>query len=157
VLDAQSGDLLYSLDPVSGLVASALQPIETVRSSIVGVLARHVDPDWPGDPTLHPPPPSVEVYRETMAGLRSHVRQAYDEAIEHYLRALALDSLNFQALKGLGSSLHNAGRFSERDSITAIMDQNRHRYTPFQRALLDRELGWIRGDLDLEWARPSRF
>jgi serine/threonine-protein kinase len=151
VLDARSGDLLYSLQPVSGLVESALQPIEAVRSGIIGVLARHVDPDWPGDPTLAPPPPSAQVYRETMAGLRSHVRQAYGEAIEHYRRALALDSLNFQALKGLGSSLHNLRRFAERDSIAAIMDRHRQRFAPLQRAHLDRELGWIHGDLDLEY------
>jgi DNA-binding SARP family transcriptional activator len=151
VVDARDGSLLYSLSPVSGLVESALDPIETVRSSVLGILARHVDPDWPGNPTLYPPPPSVEVYRETMAGLRSHVRQDYEQAVGHYQRALALDSTFFEALKGLATSLNNVGRLIERDSVTELVERNRRKLTPFQRAVLDRELGWIRGDLDLEF------
>ncbi len=151
LLDGRTGGLLYSLNPTSGLVNSALEPIEAMRGRVLGVLARHFDPDWSGDPTLLSQPPSIEVYRETKAGLRSHVRQEYEQAIAHYRRALALDSTYFGALNGLANAYHNVRRLAEEDSLIAILDHNRDRLTPLERAGVDWQLGWIRGDLDLEY------
>ncbi len=151
LLDGRTGELLYSLNPTTGLVNSALEPIEAMRGRVLGVLARHFDPDWSGDPTLLSQPPSVEVYRETKAGLRSHVRQEYGQAIAHYRRALALDSTYFGALNGLANTYHNSRRLAEEDSLITILDQSRDRLTPLERAGVDWQLGWIRGDLELEY------
>src|ERR1043166_263219 len=88
--DASTGKLLRPLAPVSGPIAASAGVVAAIRSRVTAGYAAQFDPRF-RDYTTISQPANYEAYREFQTGLTASWKNP-DEAVEHFRRAIALDS-----------------------------------------------------------------
>lgn len=150
IVDAASGQLLGTLDPVSGLVDSAEVVIATLAARAVGAsmtLLGAGGTAWTSTMTL---PPSREVYQAYATGAQLLCEAKNDEALVHFKRALDLDSTFAPALLLSATAHYNSGRRREDDSLVSLLLPLRDRLLRSEQLMLDWTRSWNTGDLEAE-------
>lgn len=156
LVDANTNRVIRSLEATSAPVAAPMPAIERLRQRVLGALATLSTAelaDWARATTE---PPLFEAYQEYLAGLaaveqrtgmsgasgRTHALHGRS-AVAHFLRAFQLDSTFL--LAGLEAAAYSARPQAE--SLLAVVERVRPRWSPVDRALLDGAKANARGDL----------
>lgn len=156
LVDANTNRVIRSLEATSAPVAAPMPAIERLRQRVLGALATLNTAelaDWARATTE---PPLFEAYQEYLAGLAAIEQRTGAGggsgrtqtlhgrgAVVHFLRAFQLDSTFL--LAGL-----EAAAYSDRpqaESLLAVVERVRPRWSPVDRALLDGAKAQARGDL----------
>ena len=151
ILDAASGDLRISLDPVSGPTDSIESVIGTLAERVVAAVAAQLDPDMPSWGRNYSTPPTMEVFRTWLRAGDLHSESKWQEAVDEAERVLTMDSTWPPAITLAGVTNYNNGNIARAESLYTAANQLRDRLTPSERADVDwMLLGWIGGDLEAE-------
>jgi len=134
--DANAAKLVQSVGPVSALAASPLTGVELLRQRVVGALAPLVDPMLATFASQTRQPPSVEAYRELLAGEASFYTNE-PEAMDRYRRAAQMDSAYVFPLLRFGLVASNMEDTPRYDSALAVLRPRRARMTPYEQAYFD--------------------
>lgn len=154
LLDANTNRVVRSLEATSAPVAAPMPAIERLRQRVLGALATLNTAelaDWARTTTE---PPLFEAYQEYLAGLaaveqrtgaaggsgRTAVLRGRS-ARAHFLRAFELDSTFL--LAALEAAVYSAP--PQADSLLAVVERVRPRWSPVDRALLDGAKASARG------------
>lgn len=156
LVDANNNRVIRSLEATSAPVGAPMPAIERLRQRVLGALATLNTAelaDWARATTE---PPLFEAYQEYLAGLAALEQRTGAtgasgrtatlrgrSALAHFLRAFQLDSTFL--LAGL-----EAAAYSDRpqaESLLAVVERVRPRWSPVDRALLDGAKASSRGDL----------
>jgi TolB-like protein/tetratricopeptide (TPR) repeat protein len=152
LVDAESGDLLRSPDPVSGNVDSLAGVVgvlaERVTAAAMGVLSPDVSPDlseWSSPPSLE----AFEGLRSTQDMFcRSRWRDVIDLAQPYLQEAPDFAPL----LLFVSISLANLSRNREADSVLALLEPLRGQLTNEERLLAD----WVQSIRRGDWTMQTR-
>jgi DNA-binding SARP family transcriptional activator/TolB-like protein len=147
LVDVATGRILKSFDPVGGRADSVTAVIEALQERLVGGVAMVLNPAFaPVEPGMDPP--SLEAYREFMAGLNRESWRDWPTATGHYRRAAELDSTFVAPLIQLAFvTLWGAGDCGVTDSVGAVLDRQRDRLSPWNRITIDLLRARCRGDM----------
>lgn len=156
LVDANTNRVIRSLEATSASVAAPMPAIERLRQRVLGALATLNTAeltDWARTTTE---PPLFEAYQEYLAGLAALEQRTGAtgasgrtgtlrgrSALAHFLRAFQLDSTFL--LAGLEAAAY-ADR-PQAESLLAVVERVRPRWSPVDRALLDGAKASARGDL----------
>ena len=147
LLDAASGRLILSLEPVVGPLGDRTQLVEMLRQRAMAGFGAVFGPGfetWEATSV----PPTYEAYQELLAGSEDAWHFNFDEAARHYRRAIALDSVNPGAKTALAFVSGAAGNCTATDSIARLLEPIRDRLLPVDRGNLDAATAGCRGDLN---------
>lgn len=132
--DANARKLIQTVGPVAARSAAPLDGVERLKQQVIGSLGPLVDERLASLGPELSRPPSLEAYREFLAGQDLFYK---DEAaaVVHFTRAAATDS-NYQIplLWAIVVS-QNDGRLN--DSLVRLAESRRHRMTPYEQVYLD--------------------
>ena len=134
--DANAGKLVQTVGPVAARASAPLEGVERLRQQVIGSLGPLVDEGLLTLGSVLSRPPSLEAYREFLAGQELFYR---DEAaaVERFARAAAADS-NYQIpLLWSLVLLHNIGDGGRADSLIRVLEGRRGRMTPYEQVYLD--------------------
>jgi tRNA A-37 threonylcarbamoyl transferase component Bud32/tetratricopeptide (TPR) repeat protein len=145
ILDAQSGKLITSTEPVIGAVGDRMQLVERLRQRLMGSFAAIFGSDfeaWQAQSI----PPSYEAYQEVLAGNEAHWRFDFATAVEHYRRAAVMDSSyqGARTLMILAAALGNDCRTA--DSVARKLELIKPRLPAVDRGQLEWGEAQCRGD-----------
>jgi tetratricopeptide (TPR) repeat protein len=149
LLDAASGRLILSLEPVVGLLSNRAQVVEMLRQRAMAGFGVVFGPGFEGW-EQQSVPPTYEAYQELLAGSEEAWHFNFDEAARHYRRAIVLDSANPGAKTALAFAVGAAGNCAATDSIARVLEPVRDRLLPVDRGNLDYATAGCRGDLNGE-------
>jgi serine/threonine-protein kinase len=157
VADAASGRLRLSMDPVTSPLADPVAALEPLRRRVTGALASLLDDRLNNPGVAASRPPSYEAYQEYMRGMENYGRDTRAD-IEHFDRAVSLDSGYAQALLWLGIAHADAGEIETADSIFTLAEARRDQMAPYDQANLDYFApGFVRGDWEASYAGARRM
>ena len=147
LVDAASGRLILSLDPVVGPVGDRTHLVETVRQRVMAgfgaVFGGGFEP-WEATSI----PPTYEAYQELLAGSEAAWQFDPDAAARHFRRAAALDPTHPGAKTALAMALEQSGDCTGTDSIAQLLETIHDRLLPVDRGNLDFATASCRGDLN---------
>jgi serine/threonine protein kinase/TolB-like protein len=137
IIDAETGQLLVALQPVTGTTTRPVAALELVRQRVAGALAGIYDVRLAAMSRGPTQAPTYDAYLAFIQGMDADDRDDWAEASRRYLRAYALDSSFTQAALSALVAYMNAGDAAHRDSLASALANKRERMTPFDRAILD--------------------
>jgi serine/threonine-protein kinase len=143
VSDLQRGTV-DALDPVTAPVASPLTAIESLRQRVMGALAVRVDSTFQRWATYASKPANFEAYLQYARGIDWFRRGRDDSALVYFRAASALDTAFTVPALWSVFDLANLGRRAEADSVAGQLDRKRGALAPWDRALLDFMLAYMR-------------
>ena len=163
VIDARSGRLINSLDPVVGPKQRPMDAIDALRQRVLGALASHFNS--PGHlAEKGGPPPTFAAYQSYLEGVQRANQFRYQDALRYLDAALALDPAFLGAwitkgdvhenLAGLTAATVGlsdpevASHFAAGESCWRVLQDARDRLSPAQRQFLDCHEAARRGDLN---------
>jgi tetratricopeptide (TPR) repeat protein len=122
---------LTALEPAMGPRAKPMAVVEAARQRILGAVAVRFDVTWAA--LVGEKAPSYEAYQEYLAGVE---RTLHDDgaATAHFNRALEIEPGLVPARLWLVGLCVNRGDFPEAAGHLAVLEGERARLTPFQRA-----------------------
>ena len=142
---AVTGESLGHLEPVRSAVGEEDALVTEIGDRVAGLLALRLDPENPFQSSSQPPL-NPEAYAEYRRAIELGAnREDWSQAADHFLRAWALDSAYLdgglraftylhQVSQLYGSSdIGGANRWTEVDSVLAILEGSVERMTPRQR------------------------
>jgi serine/threonine-protein kinase len=146
---------LVALDPVVGasggtalLSALELRVLEAVHSQIE---------EGGYDPHSYSRPSSLEAYREDTRGQEFFARSEHQRAVEHFSRAVALDTAWTSPLPILAASFYNLGQRPKADSVLRIAERRRNTLPPGDADQVDWLRAWLSGDMAMEYNTARRL
>ncbi|MFC1639259.1 BTAD domain-containing putative transcriptional regulator [Gemmatimonadota bacterium] len=142
LVDAESGDMLRALDPVSGPADSLESVVGTVAQRVTAAAVALLDPRAPF--ALRELPPSLEVFRGHMAMNDAFCQGRWQDAIELARPALRAAPDYAPTLYLVGAAYGNLGRRHEEDSVAALIEAHLDRLPTYTRL----QFQWLRG---LRW------
>jgi len=162
IVDARTGRLIHSLDPVVGPEQRRMDVIDSLRERVLGALALHF-----GAPRhvaeKGGSPPTFAAYQNYLEGVRRANEFRYRDAITHLDAALALDATFLGAWFTKGDVHYNlagltaatvglsdpevASQFAAGDAAFRVLQDARDHLSPAQRHYLDWQDAMHRGDL----------
>lgn len=150
ITDANSGEVLATLEPVAASIGAPADALEQLRDRVMTSLATLTDPRLAKWARYASKPPTFEAYQEFIAGLELYAtQQNNEEAIPHLLRAAELDSSFTMpllwAVQAYRTTRFWVGR-AKGDTIAWELNQRRERLAPLDRHFLDYHLAGIRAD-----------
>jgi tRNA A-37 threonylcarbamoyl transferase component Bud32 len=134
--DANAGTLVQTVGPVAARASAPLEGVERLRQRVIGSLGPLVDASLLTLGSVLSRPPSLEAYREFLAGQDLFYRSEA-EAVEHFSRAAAADSTYQVPLLWSLVLLHNMGDGLRSDSLIRLLEGRRERMTPYEQVYLD--------------------
>jgi hypothetical protein len=134
--DANAGKLVQSVGPIAASVASPLAGVERLRQRVIGGLAPMVDAALVELAGQTGQPPTIEAYREFLAGEDLFYTDE-SAAIVRYFRAAALDSTYLYPLVRVVSAYANTKNGRGLDSVMRVLNRHRAQLTPFEQAQID--------------------
>jgi len=121
--------------------------MEQVLQMVAVALASRTDPRLSAVAPLADLPMSVEAYREYAEGMELTVYAQWAVALEHFRRALLLDSTSAQVLLMTALAEWQAtGNVAKTDSLLSVVETHKSQLPPYHLAQFDSLLGWVRGD-----------
>ena len=144
--DANAARRIQSVGPVAGPIGRPLDGVELLRQRVTASLALQLDPRLGTTVSAIAQPPSMDAYREFLAGDDLFYAPNAADALPHYLRAAGLDSTYVYPLLRAITLLDNLGMRARADSIGRVLLRRADRLSPFERAYLD--IGMASAHLD---------
>ncbi len=144
VVDVRTSKTLRSVEDVVGPASDPLVGIRAVRERLMGGLAVSDVPMG----LIIGNAPRYDAYEEFLRGMEVFRRQDYRGAMPLLRHAVALDSTFAAAYVTLSTSHSNVGEWSVADSIAQAADRLRSGLSRPDRAMLDWQIGNIKGDLE---------
>jgi tetratricopeptide (TPR) repeat protein len=135
LVDATSGKLILSLEPVVGSLRDRTRVVESLRQRVMAGFASVFQPafeDWQATSV----PPTYQAYEEMLASTDDLWVFKTDEAVVHLHRAIAQDSSYTGAQARLMYALAFLPACGEVDSVAGVMVRSGGRLPPA-------ELGWV--------------
>jgi serine/threonine-protein kinase len=121
--------------------------MEQVLQMVSVALASRTDPRLSAVAPLADLPMSVEAYREYAEGMELTAYAHWAVALEHFRRALLLDSTSAQVLLMTALAEWQAtGNVAKTDSLLSVVEIHKSQLPPYHLAQFDSLLGWVRGD-----------
>jgi tRNA A-37 threonylcarbamoyl transferase component Bud32 len=134
--DANAGKLVQTVGPVAARASAPLEGVERLRQRVIGSLGPLVDARLLTLGSVLSRPPSLEAYREFLAG-QDLFYSDEAAAVGHFARATAADSTYQVPLLWSLVLLHNMGDGRRADSLIRLLEGRRERMTPYERVYLD--------------------
>ena len=145
----EDGEVVASIGPVTTSLADPTPGIDALRRRAMAVLATHVDPALSQWARSASQPPSFEAYREFSEGKSAFNRDDFQGAVEHYLRASALDSeYVYPLLMAAVLKKDVLGASASADSLVRSVRRHARRLAPFDDALASMLEAQLAGDYD---------
>src|SRR5438552_1786370 len=145
----EDGEVVASIGPVTTSLADPTLGIDVLRRRAMAVLATHVDPALSQWARSASQPPSFEAYREFSKGKSAFNRDDFQGAVEHYLRASALDSeYVYPLLMAAVLKKDVLGASASADSLVRSVRRHARRLAPFDDALASMLEAQLAGDYD---------
>ena len=144
--DANAGKLIQSVGPVSASAASPLDGVERLQQRVMGGLAQLVDSTLAGLANATSRPPSMEAYRELLAGEELYYKDPR-ASIAHYAHAASLDSTYVFPFVRMAGALDNLRDGPLLDSVSRLVEHRRALLTPYEQASFDFSTARMRDDL----------
>src|ERR1043166_1984468 len=145
LLDAEHGQVLQALEPVTAPAGEETAAVELLRQRVMAGFAVLFGPGfeaWQGRSR----PPTYEAYQEILAGDYWLSRYSYSDALAHYQRAISLDSGYTDARTRAAEVNALAGNCRAVDSTAAALEPMLTRLPPVDRGHLDWARATCRGD-----------
>jgi tetratricopeptide (TPR) repeat protein len=148
LVDAETGDMLRALDPVSGPADSLENVVGTLAEQVTVAVVAHLDPEsalWLAQSAM---PTSLDVFRGYMTLVDVFCQSRYQDAIDvaqPYMRT-APDYWRFAYL--VSAAYGYLGRDREGDSVAALMEPFLDQMNNFDRLSFEWIHGLRHGDLD---------
>ncbi len=143
LIDANTGDIISSLEPVSAPASTPVRAVEQLRTRVLSALATALSVPSTGTTGLTLRPPTYDAYRAYEEGSRAPVGA---EKTMHLARAVALDSTFNLARIAQVRAYAMVSDTARADSVIAVLERVRDRLTPLERALFDRQRGFAHDD-----------
>jgi len=135
--DVNRNESLLTLGSVRAGVHSPMPAIELLRQKTLAVLASQLDPRLAAAAAVQSSPPSYEAYKAFSEGLDYWYRRDGSTALQHFLRAYALDSTYTLPLIYAIDIHRGSGRAAQVDSLVNVLLPRRGELAPYDRAVLD--------------------
>ena len=134
--DANAGKLVQTVGPVAARATAPLVGVELLKQRVIGSLAPFVDSSLSSLAAVTSRPPSLEAYREVLAGQDLFYR---DQAasVDRFTRATAADSTYQVPLMWALVAVHSLGDEARADSLIRLLETRRNRLAPYEQAYLD--------------------
>ena len=134
ITDVATGQVVKTVEGVTGPVREPLVGIQALRERVMGALAR------PDARAVRPDtPPRYEAYQEFLRANERFIHLEFAAAIPFLARAVALDSTMVTAYQMYATAHSNLGHWREADSLAQIAVRQRDRLSLRERASVD----WI--------------
>ena len=149
ITDPRTGRLLRAVDPITAPLARSTIALEQVRQKVGGALATIYDARLAGIAASPNPTADIRRISRVHSCHRSEMRD-HDlvSAIEHHLRAAALDPNFPQPLIWAMWDLGGLGQPERADSIGRVLEDAMERLSPYDRA----SVAWQRARLRCDFA-----
>jgi serine/threonine-protein kinase len=121
VMDVASGKSLRSFDPVSGPSRDRDRLLESLRQQVVGGLASILDERIGSTISTKQPLPNYDAYREYVQGNEDFVVGRWAGSIQHFSKAVELDSTFILPYLGVASALWNLNQWARLDSVARVV------------------------------------
>ncbi len=153
VTETETGVLLAAVDPAMGLRRAPLEAVERLGQRVMGVIASLSDEAWPITDFRAP---TYEAYREYVTAIPLIGRQDIAGAVNHFLRASALDTAFTMPLIYAAAILMDVGQYAQADSLRGVVDRFRPQLRIPELHMMDYLDGRLRGNnaAALEALRP---
>jgi DNA-binding SARP family transcriptional activator len=147
--DTRTGALVRGIEHRAPPGESPVESVETLRRRITGALATVLDPRLRQWADAASQPPSFEAYQAFSDGLDLFLRRPADfrAAAERFHAAAAFDPDFTAALIWAINAHYNGMDFRRAREVATSLEAERHRLAPWDRAMLDRHLAFLRYDL----------
>jgi tetratricopeptide (TPR) repeat protein/tRNA A-37 threonylcarbamoyl transferase component Bud32/TolB-like protein len=146
LLEAGSGRVIASVDPVSVPRGDPVAGLEVLRTRVAGVLAARIDPQFDADQLLGDPP-SFEVYRLLLDARTEASVGRLTAATALLRRAAATDTAYLAPVLEELTILQDERNPPRADSLLRELNARRDRLTDYQAADLDQLQASLRLDL----------
>ena len=138
--------------PISLIVVSAAHHaagIDSVLQRVMIALSARLNPLISNVATTSNLPMSMDAYTEYAIGMEQYFGTQYRSALEHFYRAVQLDSTSAAALLWVAATEGNANRNVGRtDSLLRRLAPMKGKLQPFDLAFYDFQRAWTDGDLE---------
>lgn len=148
ITDAVSGAVAQAIAPVVVHRDSATRLIEPLSSRVSGAIAATQDPFFRGFTGGGVELPNKEAYGEFRSGILAYMRYDEEDALDHIKRAFQLDTGFVQAALWISESFVGDSAKWFRDYVRA----HASKLTPLDKAYLEFQEAYMKGDRDLEGA-----
>ena len=153
-IQAQIIDVARStvLSPIALVVVAASQQaagVDSVLQRVMVALSARVNPILSMAAATSRLPMSMDAYRELATGMELYFDEKYALALQHFYRAVALDSTSSAALLLAAVTEWNANNNLRRnDSLLRRLEPMKGRLLPADLAMYDFQRAWLDGDLE---------
>ena len=149
ITDERRGQVVRSLEPVTGDAADPRPAIALLRQRVTASLATLLDArlsEWAGTASQ---PPSYEAYRAFVEGMDAMNRLEPRAALPHLLRSAAMDSTFTLPLAWVAwvYRFTGWGECNRTDSLARELGTRRERLARLDQSFLEREQALCRGDV----------
>ena len=147
ITDATTGRVLSAPEPIRGMSADPSPALGQLRERAVGALGLLFGARISGMSQNASRPPPYAAYEEFVQGLDLHVRYQYPAALDHYRRAIELDSTFGSPVVWSALAYWSLDDYARCDSMLRIADRLDGKLSTFDALLAANQ----RGELDGNW------
>ena len=147
ITDATTGRVLSAPEPIRGTSADPSPALGQLRERAVGALGLLFGARIGGMSQNASRPPPYAAYEEFVQGLDLHVRYQYPAALDHYRRAIELDSTFGSPVVWSALAYWSLDDYARCDSMLRIADRLDGKLSTFDALLAANQ----RGELDGNW------
>jgi tetratricopeptide (TPR) repeat protein len=140
ITDILNSRLLQGMTGIKGKLRARMETIDVLRRRIMGAMAQLFD--YGMTAVAGETPPLYEAYQEYLLGVELFGKD-YAEADRHFIRANEIDPGFLWPMFWVAIGNGNQGEYAKADVILRRLDQDRERFTPYGRHLMD----WFRADI----------
>ncbi|MGB5304343.1 MAG: BTAD domain-containing putative transcriptional regulator [Gemmatimonadota bacterium] len=153
-LDPSSGEMLFALDPIRSTGGSTEIALAELREATMGALAGQLDErmrQWTGPASQ---PPSYQAYQEYADALDTFLDgnwQAQSRSVEMFISAWRSDTTFTAPLIWSIFAMLNSGQGDRADSVAHALESRAASLPEWDRAMLRYHLAWLHGDLAAQY------
>ncbi len=133
ITDANSGNLLNALPPVTSHRDSAPQAIRVLQERLMGAVAILTDDRFDPERDIDRIPPTFEAYQAFDRGMERYTNQDYRAAIPEFRLAYRLDSAFAVPLLYAAAAYWNMVEYEAMDSMLTAVQNHRHELSEYHR------------------------
>ena len=145
ITDVQTHKLIRSLEPVKGRLDNKMDVIQLVSQKVTDTLAIYFDRIIFRSTITLRKPPAYEAYKEFLMGAEFFSGSDYVRAIQHFKRAVELDSAFFIPKLYMALAYYNLEKYAESEEIIEFLNKNREQLSPFDCHMLDWYAAYLKG------------
>jgi tetratricopeptide (TPR) repeat protein len=152
VSDVNNGQVVREAPPVSTLAAQPMAGVEALRQRVLAELGTIINPRFSEVARVTAHPPTFDAYREVVEGDGLAGRGDAEAALDHYRRAVALDSTFGGAVLRVATMLAILSRCDEVDSVSRAVSARGLTLGPYDRLQQRRQVAFCNHDYDATYA-----